>query len=73
MAHMRHSAHLTCVSVSAPHTSPIMLIRYIWSAMLSGPLIPFLTQPVRFVSCDASHQSVEGMIPTAVSATPFCG
>ena len=48
---MDSGRHLTCVSVSRPHTRPIMLIRYMWSAMLSGPFMPFLTHPVRFVSC----------------------
>ena len=40
---------LVLVSVSAPQIKPIMLIRYMWSAMLSGWRTPRFTQPVRFV------------------------
>jgi hypothetical protein len=40
---------LVLVSVSAPHIKPIMLIRYMWSAMLSGWRTPRFTHPVRFV------------------------
>ena len=43
--------HRVVVSASAPHTSAIMLIRYMWSAMLSGWCTPRFTQPVRFVLC----------------------
>jgi hypothetical protein len=45
----RQKVDLVVVSASAPQIKPIMLIRYMWSAMLSGWRTPRFTHPVRFV------------------------
>ena len=38
-------------TAASPAIRLIMAIRYMWSAMLSGPATLHLTQPVRLVSC----------------------
>lgn len=38
-----------------------MAMRYMWSAMLSGPDTSRRTQPVRFVSCEQAGLLVEAL------------
>ena len=44
-------AHLVISTPGESTTMAISPILYMWSAMLSGPLMPFLIHPVRLVVC----------------------
>jgi len=63
--------HLLVSTPASPARSAIRLMRYMWSAMLSGPATPLRIHPVRFVVCAASVVLVAAALVQARSTAPM--
>ncbi len=62
--------HLLESTWQSPATRLIMPMRYMWSAMLSGPGTPFLTHPVRLVTLSLCSRRKKSIALFAVVAMP---